>query len=258
MEQNTRTNGLLMKTRLPLLVPAFNNPYYVGRFCNHILKFDCFDIIIFDNNSTYPPMREFYSTLPNSIKVLYLSHNFGPRIFWMDDTIYNSLPDIFSISDPDIEFNDQLPTDFIDRLIDLTFQLKVGKIGFALDIFSPHIMTQRKFRHADGWKDIWESEGDHWQREVKNCDFDNPLYIAPIDTTFAIYNKNFFNRDYPFSAIRVGGHYIAKHLPWYINVNIPEHEQKFYQYSSVYSYYSSDNTPIQLRSLFELQDKIMP
>jgi len=245
----------VMTTRVPLLVPVFNNPYYVERFCKHVEKFNCFDIVLFDNNSNYGKILEFYDSLPGNISLIRMKYNFGPRLFWLLDNVYEALPNFFCISDPDIEFNENIPYSFIDKLIDLASRYQVGKVGFALDIAEPHRMTQKKFRHADGWKDIWESEGDHWQHEIRGDPVGHDLYVADIDTTFALYDKRYFNRSAPFKAIRVAGLFTAKHLPWYTDVEIPDHERAFYAKSAIYSYFASDNVPIQLRSLFPQQDK---
>jgi hypothetical protein len=244
-----------MTTRVPLLVPVFNNPYYVERFFQHINKFDCFEILLFDNDSTYPPLLSLYEKLPDNIRVVRLGYNFGPRIFWHDETVYNSLPDIFCISDPDVEFNEQIPPNFINLLIDLTYRREIGKVGFALDISMPHLMTDAKFRHADGWKDILESESEHWQHEIEGDPIGEKIYLSDIDTTFALYNKKFFNPIKPFEGIRVAGSFTARHLPWYKDVKIPSSEREFYSNTAQYSYYSSKNIPVQLRELFSWQDK---
>lgn len=240
--------------RLPLFVPAFNNPHYVASFCRHMVELDRFDIFVFDNGSTYPPLLQLYDQLAGSVRIVRLQRNLGPRIFWLSDEIYERLPDIFCVSDPDVEFNPELPVKFLDDLLDLTERFQIGKAGFALDISRPDLMTPKKFRHPDGWKHVWESEAEHWQCEISDDPVGEPIYLADLDTTFALYNKRFFDRSAPFNAIRVAGRFTARHLPWYFDCDVPEAEREFYARTAVFSYYASENTPLQLRNLFERQN----
>lgn len=242
--------------RLPLLVPAFNNPHYVERFCRRMVALDRFDVFVFDNGSTYPPLLELYERLGASVRIVRLGQNLGPRAFWLHDDIYERLPRFFCISDPDIEFCRELPPNFLDVLLDATDRFRIGKAGFALDISEPDLMTGRKFRHADGWKHVWESEAEHWRHPIPSEVIGEPAYFADLDTTFALYDKVFFDRAAPFNAIRVAGRFTARHLPWYLESDVPLAEREFYARTALYSYYGSDNTPLQLRELFARQDSM--
>lgn len=240
--------------RLPLFVPAFNNPHYVERFCREMIELDRFEIFVCDNGSTYPPMLDLYARLPEAVHVVRLRRNCGPRVFWLNDGIYGQLPDAFCVSDPDIAFNPGLPGDFLDRLLDLTERFQIGKAGFALDISRPELMTPKRFRHVDGWKQVWESEAEHWQYEISDDPVGEPIYLADLDTTFALYNKRFFDRSAPFNAIRVAGRFTARHLPWYLDCEVPAEEREFYAATAEFSYYASENVPLQLRDLFMRQN----
>lgn len=243
-----------MKTRVPLIIPAFNNPFYIKNFYFQIALLDCFEVYIFDNGSSYEPLLEFYDEIKGEVEIVKFDVNLGPRIFFLSDHIYQRLPQYFCVSDPDLQLNPELPSSFLCDLIDLTDRCEVGKAGFALDISERELMTPKKFRHASGWKHVWESEAEHWQHQVSGDPIGEPLYLADLDTTFALYNKRFFNRSSPFDAIRVGGRYTAKHLPWYLTCDVPAVEREVYANTALYSYYSSENVPLQLRDLFARQD----
>lgn len=244
--------------RLPLLVPAFNNPHYIEYFCRQIASLDYFDIFVFDNGSTYPPLLKLYEQPDLPARVIRLGQNLGPRSFWQHDTIYDQLPQIFCISDPDIAFSQELPDNFLNTLLDLTTIFQIGKAGFALDIANTSQMTNKKFRYANGWKHVWEAEAEHWLHPIPANVIAEPAYFAHLDTTFALYNKAFFNRTAPLNAIRVAGRFTARHLPWYRDTDVPVAEQKFYARTALYSYYASDNVPLQMRSLFAVQDAVHP
>lgn len=241
---------------IPIFIPAFNNPYYLEKFCKQKKVKNNFNIYIFDNKSNYKKTFEFYEKIKGTIKIIQFSENFGPRAFWMIDDLYQRLPEIFCISDPDIEFSYSIPHDFLLKLFDLTNRFQIGKAGFALDIADSRRLVQKKFRHADGWKHIWESEAEHWINEIINDPVGEPIYLADIDTTFALYNKKYFDRSAPFNAIRVGGRFTARHLPWYVDNAVPDEEREFYDQTALYSYYSSNHPPLQLRELFTLQDAL--
>ena len=55
------------------------------------------------------------------------------------------------------------------------------------------------------------------------------MYLAPIDTTFALYRPNIkggaFFHDF---MIRTGGQYQAKHLPWYNDDDNLTEEERYY------------------------------
>lgn len=48
--------------------------------------------------------------------------------------LYNYLPEKFILTDPDLEFNENLPSNFIDILVDISENYQCYKVGFALDI----------------------------------------------------------------------------------------------------------------------------
>jgi hypothetical protein len=46
------------------------------------------------------------------------------------------------------------------------------------------------------------------------------MYLADIDTTFAVYRKSNYQGHLRSPAIRVAGDYTAIHLPWFLNLDI--------------------------------------
>lgn len=240
---------------IPLFIPAFNNPYYLKQFVDQDVVAKNFTIHIIDNGSTFTPLFNLYDEIRNRVNIIYLRENIGPRAIWLIAEFYAAMPDIFCVSDPDIEFNGSLPENFVSDLTSLTNRFQIGKAGFALDISDHAVLRQKKFRHADGWKHIWESEAEHWVNEVTDDPIGEPIYFADLDTTFALYNKKFFSPSAPFNAIRVGGRFTARHLPWYQDSQVPREEREFYEKTALYSYYSASNPPLQLRNLFAIQDR---
>jgi hypothetical protein len=189
-------------------------------------RFD--DIVVLDGASTYEPMTNLLSDLAKEqcVTVVRLKENRGPRLAFMSAAAI--LPQIFCVTDPDVELNCDLPCDFLYALALLTLKHKIGKVGFALDISNPQELIQSYYVFGENKLRIWENEARYWRNKIDEFD-GNPVYRAPIDTTFALYNRSFFRGDRFLAGLRVGGRFTAKHLPWYKNHQIPLDEFNFYR-----------------------------
>lgn len=201
-------------TTIPIVIICYNNYKYVKNTCEQIKLINPIyykNIMIVDNCSSDQATLDFLNTL--DCKIIRNSCNNGP---WIDCGsslhIYNTLPDQFVLTDPDLEFHENLPSNFLDILCELSEQYKTTKIGFALDLQdSKKMFPQEYFK---GQK-IWEWEQTFWDTLVKDDNY--ILYNAPIDTTFHLYNKKYTATRYD---LRVGGKFTAKHLPWYVENTI--------------------------------------
>ena len=256
----TALGGIIAGGRLPVLIPAFNNPTYVDGMVRQLLGFSGLRPVILDNGSAFPPAQALYrryvadGLAPDRVLVLPLGQNLGPRAIWQDPGVLRALPRHFCLTDPDLELNPALPADFAATLIRVTDAFRIGKAGFALRLDDRDLMVDTPFRHADGWKRIWESEAAHWRDPVSLDGVEEPLFRAEIDTTFALYDQAHFDPARPFPAIRVAGRFAARHLPWYRDTGLPAEEEAFYRRAAEYSYYMGDRPAVQLRALFARQD----
>ena len=76
---------------------------------------------------------------------------------------------------------------------------------------------------------IREYEKQFWANSLVVLPDGSPVFIAPIDTTFALYNKKFFIPQDSFDrALRLAGNYSSLHIPWLNNDLLPSEERKFY------------------------------
>ena len=65
----------------------------------------------------------------------------------------------------------------------------------------------------------------NWEKQFWNREIEPGVFKAPIDTTFALYRPSF---EFSKSALRTGQPYVARHLPWYLNLAaLPEDEQYY-------------------------------
>lgn len=189
----------------PILIICFNNHKYVENTINQLLQINKGferNIQIIDNCSTCSQTIDYLAN--TSCKVVYRSENRGPRISPCDNVdIYNEMPDKFILTDPDLQFNPLLPSNFIDILVEISEKYKSYKTGLALDISEPDkIFPGIYFRG----KNICEWEQTFWENKIEDG-----VFWADIDTTFCLINKNNLGS----GNIRVAGNFTAKHIPWY-------------------------------------------
>jgi FkbM family methyltransferase len=198
---------------VPIIIICYNNYKYVKNTLNQILKINASyynDIQILDNCSSCVNTINFLKNV--NCKVIYNKENNGPWISKNNNSnIYNILPDKFILTDPDLEFNKNLPKNFIEILANLSERYNTNKIGFALDISDFDKMYKRVY-FAN--KNIYNWEKQFWNNKINNNYYE--LYNAEIDTTFCLINKKNLNNN----CIRIAGNFTAKHLPWYKNNNV--------------------------------------
>ena len=226
-----------LQADIPVLIPAFNNPTYVGGMVAQLLDRGLCNVIVIDNASTTLEMRRYLDVIAGLVKVVRLAENRGPHHPFRHDPSFHWLPDLFCITDPDLQLNPNLPADFLADLAAVTERFQVGKAGFALDISEPHIMRDEPVVIGENAYQICEWEQRFWNIEVGTMDGGDPIYKAEIDTTFALYNKKYFRRDNALDAVRVAGRYTCRHLPWYKDSGLPPAEEECYRSSQKFSNY---------------------
>jgi hypothetical protein len=181
--------------------------------------------------------------------VIFQSKNHGPRHILEDVAVYNRLPDIFCLTDPDLIFNTKMPDDFIVQLADLTEKFKIFKAGFSLNtskLSSPNVRVQNPAYFLE-----WEQQ--FWQKQIGATPEGDAIYSASIDTTFAVYNKKYLirknrNKWYDklllrpriekrriLDAVRVAGRFTCDHIPWTEIDIVPEDEKTYYKQLQTWS-----------------------
>jgi glycosyltransferase involved in cell wall biosynthesis len=227
----------------PVIIPCFNNPTYVASMLRQLQERNIGNIILLDNRSSYPEMLELLDNVRNEVRVIRLRRNYGPEYFFRNWLFYLRLPKIFCVTDPDLRFNPAMPVDFIDILKEATVKFNVGKAGLALDISDASRLRSVRISHGGKNYSILEWEAQFWKHQISTTGEGDPIYNAPIDTTFAVYNKAIFKKKDPLRAVRFAGRFIAQHLPWYVDVGLPKKEEEFYRATGQsYSWYFGEKT----------------
>lgn len=169
------------------------------------------DIVIFDNNSSYPPLLKYHKD-EYKYTLFNFDKNHGHQCWFKVKKIREILGDVFIITDPDLLLNPSTPRDFIKTLYDVYFKVNNinMRVGLALDIFSDDIIPT--VTNSDFKQNIvgWESR--FWRNKVSWPERPElEMYKAELDTTFCIVHQDAKGGQ----AIRVAGDFTAKHLPWH-------------------------------------------
>lgn len=179
------------------------------------------EIYILDNNSTYPPLLEWYKT--NPCNVWMLGANFGQLAIYNCGAINKfENHEWVAYTDSDIELNPATPNNFISTLIKGAEKWGTTKAGLALKIDDlPDNDYANKFK---------EWEGKYWVNVLEEG-----VYKADVDTTFCVIKPSL---PFSYTSIRIADILTAKHIPWYSDLdNLSEEEQYYIDHSEDFSTY---------------------
>jgi hypothetical protein len=172
-------------------------------------------IVFVDNASTYGPLLDYFDETPH--EVVRLPENLGELAPWLSGTIERMTGEheFFVETDPDVVPDSDCPLDALDYLYDVVYTypeyVKVG-LGLRIDDLPDHYVHAEAVRR-------WEAR--FWLDEYRPG-----LYIAPVDTTFAMYRPRTGATMVP--ALRTGPPYLARHLPWYTDSRRMSREDRYY------------------------------
>ncbi len=183
------------------------------------------NITIIDNQSTYPPLLEWYKTsgldifvndiVPNNNKAFLNLVQIGHPKFTQ------IVSDWYVFNDSDIIPEENVPDNFIEDLIRYAVKYQKLKVGMSIRIDDIDLNYP-----LNKW--VHEYESTYWTNGVKDGDVE--LYPHPIDTTFAVHAPGMMP-DWSNSTLRVGLPYIVKHAPFYYDPeNLPEDEKYYLQH----------------------------
>ena len=179
-----------MNTRfIPIYINSFNQPTYLAKMVCQLEERGYQNLIIIDQHSSFKPMVELLASLSKRYAVLKLSENLGPH--WIFTSGFAlSFPEWFVYTDADIEFGSRLEPLFIDEMQDAARDLNALKVGMALDIANPAEMINVEISIGGNKYTIPEWESQFWKHRIVHTKHE--IYSAPVDTTFAVYNRRNF------------------------------------------------------------------
>ncbi|NDW09801.1 glycosyltransferase [Dysgonomonas sp. 520] len=206
---------------IPVIIINYNRLKGLKQLVTFLIERKHQNIIIIDNDSSYPPLLEYYEHIKDKVTIERLNKNWGHLVLWKNnDLLLRYTKGYYIVTDSDILPNDKLPVDYVSQLMNILNENdEVVKVGFALDISDIPESYALKDKVLD-----WEKQ--YWEKPIGK-----DLYLANLDTTFAIYPPlyRFDHISKFFSGIRVAGNFTAKHEGWYVDSNNMTEEELYYK-----------------------------
>jgi len=231
---------LLLRRTLPVVINSYNQYTYLHQLVEKLTRDQFKNIVVLDNDSTYPRLLSYYKSLTKSgqVLIIYYGENRGPHFFHLRHLyrMFGSLPHLYT--DPDVSYEELAP-DFVSHLLFLSEKYSMFKVGPALEIPSaedtdPAVFCQNKGRRYT----VQEWEGQFWEKQIE----EGVYYPGHIDTTFHLFNPKHFPNDLALvDGIRVGKPgFVFKHLPWYKQKITTTDEERLYRASARHSTWLTD------------------
>ncbi|MES2876030.1 MAG: glycosyltransferase family 2 protein [Patescibacteria group bacterium] len=174
-------------------------------------------ILLVDNDSTYPPLVDFFNS--TQYQVISLGRNGMHKAPWESMAVrFAAKDEPYILSDPDILPSEQYPKNPIEYFCDLLNTYNdINKVGFGLRIDDlPDSYLQKQ--------DVINWESRYWSKDLK---LQPNIYKASLDTTFALYRPHTWWFLDP--SIRTGAPYFAQHEPWYQSSKEPTDDFAYYR-----------------------------
>lgn len=196
-------------SNIPIILNNFNRLSTTKKLADDLSKLGYTNIHILDNNSTYPPLLEWYKSCPYTIK--YCGANLGQLAIYNSNYI-NDFQGWIAYSDSDIELNPFTPSGFIERMIEIAEKHQYNKAGLALRIDDLPATRYGIY--------IQNQEAKYWTEKVEF-----QVYKAHVDTTFSIIKVGL---PFQYESLRLAANYTARHIPWYQDYDNLTEEEIYY------------------------------
>lgn len=178
-----------MSKIIPILLLSRNNYYELRSTVDSLIKntLYSYELVIADNNSNDPAMIEYLEEVEfKGIKVIRNKSNLwilglNNAIKWIENNIEHEL---IVVSDSDLLMPDIVDGEcWLMRMVSLMRKYPVlGKLGLSLSL--------ENIKHRKDLEHIYKGELSYYKTKLFN-----DVYLAPVDTTTAIYRKDIFIDD---------------------------------------------------------------
>lgn len=202
--------------KIPIVINNRNRLTHLKLLIDALAKRGYHNIIILDNDSTWPPLLEYYRTLP--YKVEYLGRNAGYNALEQISLYRTIRKGYFVYTDSDVVPVDECPDDFLMQFVELLQERDdVQKVGFSLKI------DDLPDCFADRQKII------DWEKRYFEQPCGGRAYEALIDTTFALHRPYaLISTVGGFRMLRTAAPLEARHMPWYADSSKMSDEDQYY------------------------------
>lgn len=211
---NKRKYDEMPISEIPVIINNYNRLTYLMKLIKWLEQAGMRNIYILDNDSSYPPLLDYYSKC--SHRVVFLKKNEGYRALWLRPELRHLIKDFYIYTDPDVVPDAYCPMDVIEVMYtNLKSNFKIDKIGIGLRIDNLPDHYSLKQKVID------------WESQFHKKPVNELFYQAPVDTTFALYAP-YSEGGGECKAYRTRAPYQVLHLPWYENSVHPDSESLFY------------------------------
>lgn len=205
--------------QIPIIIISFNQLTHLKQLVDFLISKSHEQIVIVDNNSTYPPLLAYFEHLDPRVTLHRLTENKGHLAFWKSDTLYRRYgKGYYVVTDADVLPEASCPDDYMSmlkRLLDKAYDRT--KVGFSLRIDDLPVSNPNRERIIAWEKQFWKTSIDAY------------AFKAELDTTFALYRPYYKYRLKGFTkAWRTKPPYTATHGGWYIDIAHLTEEQRYY------------------------------
>lgn len=201
--------------RVPIIINNFNRLDSLLKLIHSLEERGYGNIIILDNDSTYPPLLEYYRETP--YEVIYLHRNVGFLALWKTDVYKRFRKQFYVYTDSDVVLDKQCPEDFMKVFLSvLKKHPGCMKVGFGIRIDDLPDCYKEKQSVIK-----WESQ--YWENKREGF-----LFKARVDTTFALYRPYCSGGSSPHLVFRTDFPYVIQHLPWYQDTDHLTEEEQYY------------------------------
>lgn len=207
-------------TKLPCFITSFNHLSWVRQMIPDVRRIG-FEPCVVDHGSTYPPLLEWYER-GCDCQVVLTGHNAGCHGFFRSE-LCKLQTGFFAHTDGDLDMSG-VPDDAAERLVQ-AFRANPWATKAALSLEIEDLPEASPFTAR--LKDI---EGGYWTRPTADGHWN-----AITDTTFALYHGTERPPGEPlapgmpfYQAVRLNRPYTARHLPFYLDLNRPTEEDRYF------------------------------
>ncbi len=207
---------------IPIFINNFNRLGCLQKLVNWLVEAGYRNIYILDNDSSYPPLLEYYQQLKTRetvVQVVQLGRNLGHAALWKSGILESlSVESPYVYTDSDVVPVSECPKDFLKQFMDILQRyplLKKVGLGLKTDGIT-----------CDNAEEVLALERRYYIHEMEPH-----FYFCPVDTTFALYRN--YRHYHLCVAARTTGNLMAWHLPWHYDYkNLPPDELYYAQHAN--------------------------
>jgi len=205
-----------MNKETPIFINCKDRLSFLRRLLERLIQQGYWNIFLIDTGSTFRPMKQWLAL--KEFPTIFVPGDAVPHCaIWNHNVVeqFGFQGQYFVYTDCDVVPDNVCPHNWIDELYRvLEKHADFSKAGLGLKTDDLPDSFSRK-------QEVISWEAKFYQKELEPN-----VYDSEIDTTLALYKPQ---TGYVTRAIRTGGTFMARHLPWYSNSDSLTQEERHYK-----------------------------